>query len=361
MTPIWTLPSWPQFSCDSAELEPLLVQVAELLGRVKGLHAGLLPKERERIILMEITQEALHSFSIEGVKLNPDEIEASVVASLSAGNRAGVSRRSDAIVQIMIEARDPAIKLDQNRLFKWHRLLFQGTEQEEVGRWRSFDLNIVKTARADHEKILYAAPPPDRLDKDMTDWFAALKQPWLRSTPIHAALMHLWFESIHPFSDGNGRIGRTIIEHIFARSGALPFSLSRQIEADKKAYYAALQAGRGVRDGSINATPFIRWFLETMIKAADRGLDEARFLIQSNQFFLTYTTLRLRQEAVLRRLFQEGAERVAMGLSAKTYGKIAKTSPATTTRDLNGMVAAGALIKSDQGGRSTRYFLSLPQ
>lgn len=361
MTPIWTLPSWPHFSYDSAELEPLLVHVAELLGRVKGLHAGLSPKEHERIILMEITQEALHSFSIEGVRLNPDEIEASVVASLSARNRAGVSRRSDAVVQIMIEARDPAIELDQNRLFNWHRLLFQGTEQEETGQWRSFDLNIVKSARADREEILYAAPPPDRLDKDMADWFAALGQPSNRSTPIHAALMHLWFESIHPFSDGNGRIGRTIIEHVFARSGALPFSLSRQIEADKKAYYAALQAGRGVRDGSINATPFVKWFLGTMIKAADRGLDEARFLIQRNQYFLTHTKLRPRQEAVLRRLFQEGTERVALGLSAKTYGKIAKTSPATTTRDLNEMIAADALIKSDQGGRSTRYFLNLPQ
>jgi len=98
-----------------------------------------------------------------------------------------------------------------------------------------------------------------------------------------------------------------------------------------------------------------------MIKAADRGLDEARFLIQRNQFFLNHTTLRPRQEVVLRRLFQEGAKQVTLGLSAKTYGKIAKTSPATSTRDLNEMVAVGALIKSDQRGRSTRYFLSLPQ
>ncbi len=173
--------------------------------------------------------------------------------------------------------------------------------------------------------------------------------------------MHLWFESIYPFSDGNGRIGRTIIEHIFARSGALPFRLSHQVEADKKAYYTALQAGREVRDRSINATPFIKWFLETMVKVADRGLDEARFLIQRNQFFLIPMRLHPRQEAALRRLFQEGAKRVALGLSAKTYGKIAKTSPATTTRDLNEMVAVGALIQSDQGGRSTRYFLNLPQ
>jgi Fic family protein len=361
MTQIWTLPSWPQFHYETAELEPLLVEVAELLGRVKGLHAGLSPKERERIILMEITQEALHSFSIEGIRLDPNEIEASVVASLSARNRAGVSRRSDAVVQIMIEARDPLIELDQKRLFSWHQLLFQGTEQEEVGQWRSFDLNIVKSARADREEILYTAPPPDKLEIDMTNWFDGLERPVVRSTPIHAALMHLWFESIHPFSDGNGRIGRTIIEHIFARSGALPFSLSRQIEADKKAYYAALQAGRAVQDGKICATPFVRWFLETMIKAAERGLDEAKFLIQRNQFFMTHTSLRPRQEAVLRRLFQEGAERIAIGLSAKAYGKIAKTSPATTTRDLNEMVQKGVLNRNEQGGRSTWYSLNLAE
>lgn len=359
MTEIWTLTSWPQHTYDSAELEPLLEQVATLLGQVKGMHSGLSVEERERISLMEITQEALHSFSIEGVRLDSGDIEASVVASLAARNRAGVDKRSDAVVQIMLEARDSSIRLDETRLLNWHQLLFQGTEQEEVGQWRSFDLNIVKSARMDREEVLYKAPPPEQLRQDMADWLLALENPLRRSIPIHAALMHLWFESIHPFSDGNGRIGRSIIEYVFARSSALPFSLSRQIETDKRAYYTALQAGRGVVDGKIDATPFIKWFLETMIKAANRGLDEAKFLIQRNQFFHIHSKLHPRQEIVLRRLFIEGVERVALGLSAKTYSKIAKTSPATTTRDLNAMVILGALVKSEQGGRSTRYFLNL--
>lgn len=358
MNHIWQSPDWPQFAYDNIAVEPLLLEITEHLGEVRGLHAGLSGTEREEIILRELTREAVHSFGIEGVTLNPAEVEASVVASLAHRNLAGASRRSDDVAQIMLEARDPATVLNAERLHHWHKLLFKNAEVEEMGQWRSFEMVIVKSARTDREEILYTAVPPERVAREMAMFFRWLGQGGF-PVPIKAALAHLWFESIHPYSDGNGRIGRAIVEQIFAQTNALPFSLSRQIEADKKAYYAALQAGRAQGDECIDGSAFVEWFLETLLKAVQSAADEARFLTRRNQFFLTHGEgLSERQAIVLRRLFAEGAARVSEGISGRSYGKIAGVSAATATRDLAALAGQGVLVRSDEGGRSTRYFLA---
>lgn len=359
MTHIWQSPDWPRFEYNHAAAESSLLALTEQLGEVRGLHSGLSATEREEIILREITREAVHSFGIEGVKLNPAEVEASVVASIAHRNLDRASRRSDDVASMMLEARDPDVMLDADRLHHWHRLLFNRAEIEEMGQWRSFEIVIVKSATAGKEEILYTAVPPERVAQEMAVFLAWLGQGGL-PVPIKAALAHLWFESIHPYSDGNGRIGRAIVEHIFAQTNALPFSLSRQIEADKKAYYAALQAGRLQGDGHINASAFVQWFLETLLRGVKNCADEARFLTQRNLFFLTHgESLSARQEGVLRRLFAEGQRRVAEGVSARSYGKIAGVSSATATRDLATMSEQGVLVRSDEGGRSTRYYLNL--
>ena len=144
-------------------------------------------------------------------------------------------------------------------------MLFFGIEVEDLGRWRQFDIDIVRSAAAGLNDILYKAPPPDRVDAEMSAFIDWLNDKPEMPAPIIAAIAHLWFESIHPFSDGNGRVGRAVIEYVFAnRSRALPFSLSRQIEKDKKAYYNALQDGRKAGKGAIDATAFVVWFLTTL-------------------------------------------------------------------------------------------------
>ncbi|GHA61826.1 cell division protein Fic [Amylibacter ulvae] len=356
MTEIWESPYWPNFGVDNNVVEPYLARLSHGLGRVHGVHAGLSPADREQILLREIAQEAVHSFGIEGVTLRAQDIQQSVIASMAGRNLDGATRRSDRVAQMMLEARDPKTKLDEQTLCRWHHLLFAHTEAEDLGRWRQSEMVIVKSARADREEILYNAIPAASVGDAMKNWVAGANSHQGRSVPVFAALMHLWFESIHPFSDGNGRIGRAIVENIFAKTDALPFSMSRQIESDKTGYYAALQAGRVLGEGQIDATAFVVWFLQCLETAAERGLQEALFLTHRNQFFARFVAqMNDRQIQVLQNLFGQGPTRVDLGISNKSYVKIAKTSVATATRDLNELVKIGALNKSGAGGRSTVY------
>ena len=354
---IWQSPAWPNFTHDPARTESLLAAFSGRLGAIRGLHAALSAGERRDTFLRAITQEAVASFAIEGATLPPSAIEASVVASL-AHRQAEPQRRSDAIAELMLEAREGQGPLTAERLFHWHRLLFHGVEVEDKGAWRRFPMVIVRGATAGREEVLYTAPPPDRMAAMMDRFLAALAAD-TRPLPIRAAIAHLWFESIHPFSDGNGRLGRAIVEHIFAQDAALPFSLSRQIESDKRGYYAALQAGRQVSGAGIDATPFVVWFLERLGAGVEIAAADARFLVARNQYFLRFPDLPARAATVLRRLFHEGAERVAQGISAAPYARIARVSPATATRDLSELEAMGALRRGHAGGRSTRYHLTL--
>lgn len=356
MAQIWQSEFWPRFGYDRAATEPYLAAAAEAIGEVSGMIAGLDAQAQEDLLLLQIVQEAMASFGIEGVALDASEIEASVVASLKHRNRAAVSRRSDAVAELMLAARSAELPLDAGRICAWHRLLFTGMEIEDLGRWRSFEMEIVRSAAAGSRDVLYTAPPPERVEAEMAQFLAWLEQDQGLPVAVKAALAHLWFESIHPFSDGNGRLGRALIEHVFARSKALPFSLSRQVERQKKAYYEALQAGRREGRGEIDATAFVVWFLQTLARAAEEARAEAGFILRRNQFFLRLAPqLAERQAEVLHVLFRQGPERVALGISAKSYRKIARVSAATATRDLRAMEAAGALRRRPAGGRSTAY------
>ena len=359
---IWTRDEWPDFRHDPDRTEAPLARFSARLGAVEGLQASLTPEERQEVFLRAVTGEALASFAIEDVTLAAAEIEASVVASLK--HRAGAAgegaprKRSDAIAELMLEARQGQGALTGERLCHWHELLFHGIEIEDKGRWRSFPMEIVRGVTGRREDVLYTAPPPEAVPSEMARFLEGLAAD-RRPVPIRAAIAHLWFESIHPFSDGNGRIGRALIEHVFAAGqGALPFSLSRQIEADKRGYYAALQAGRQVSGGSVDATPFVLWLLERLCDGVAEAEAEARFLVRRNAFFTRHPDLPERAERVLRRLFAEGPARLEQGLSAGPWGKIARVSPATATRDLTDLENRGILKRGPGGGRATRYYLT---
>ncbi len=361
MPMIWDSALWPRFVYDATRAAPALARAQEALGEVRGLAEGLDPEALEQFSLRQIVAEAVASFGIEGVSLNRDEIEASVIASLRHRDRHALSgRRPDGIAALMLAAREADGPLTAAMLQDWHRLLFAGVEIEDRGRWRSFALEIVRSASAGPGEVLYTAPPPERLAAEMAVFLDWLARPIEMPLPVTAAIAHLWFESIHPFSDGNGRIGRALIEHVFAQSRALPFSLSRQIERDKRGYYAALQAARRPGQGGIEATPFVIWFLDTLAGAAETARAEAMFLLRRNGFFLRHgAALSPRQRKALEVLFAQGPARLEEGLSARSYRKITGASSATATRDLAELERIGAVERSGAGGRSVSYLLVL--
>ncbi len=359
MNEIWTTPAWPNFTYDPAQTEGLLSQFSESLGEVKGLHAGLTDAERDEIILRSFTNEAVSSFAIEGVDLDPSAVQQSLIRSMASRRLTDNDRRADDVVDMMQDARDASRPLDQDRLCHWHRLLFQKAEIEDLGKWRSFEMVIAKSNVAGQDDVLYTPVPAIEVPVEMADFLDWLNAPSGIPNPIRAAIAHIWFESIHPFSDGNGRIGRALIEYVFASGTALPFSLSQQINREKQAYYDALQAGRQAGRVVIDATPFVVWFLGALIRGLRNGQDEARFLVRRNQFFLRAAgKLSQRQENVLRKLFAQGPQRLSEGLSARSYAKMAGVASATATRDLSNLADKGVLSRSESGGRSARYLFA---
>jgi Fic family protein len=358
MADVWQSIHWPRFMHDPQRTETALAAFYRRLGRVSGLQEALSPDEQRAAFLRALTGEAVASFAIEGDTLSAPEVEASLAAALAYHN-AEPQHRSDAVAELMLEARVGQWALTADRLHRWHALLFHSVELEEKARWRSDEMVIVKSAKGGKEEVLYTAPPPEQVASDMEALLDWLNHEQALPTPIQAALAHLWFESIHPYSDGNGMIGRAIVAHVFAREVATPMPLSRQIEADRRGYYGALQAGRQVSRTGIDGTEFALWFLDRLTIGLAEDEADAQFLVLRNRFFLRFSALSPRAEHVLRQLFAEGPDRVAQGLSAGPYAEMTGVSAATATRDLTELEAKGALVRGQERGRSTRYLLAL--
>ncbi|SMO97586.1 Fic family protein [Paracoccus laeviglucosivorans] len=357
---IWQSSAWPNFWYDAQEVASDLASASQAIGEITGMQAGLSASEREELQLRRIVQEALGSFGIEGVTLDRTQLEVSVVASLLHRERNAFDRRSDAIATLLLRARDHHDPVSAETLCEWHRLLFFRMEVDDPGRWRQSDIEIVRSAVAGTHEVLFKAPPPERLNQEMSRLLAWMATEHVMPVSIKAAIAHLWFETIHPFADGNGRIGRALIDNVFAQQNALPFSLSRQIEMEKRAYYEALQAGRHEDGDRIDATAFVTWFLQCLCRAAQVARQEAQFLLARNAFFIRHSAaMSQRQEAVMRKIFEAGPKRVAEGISARSYARISGASGPTATRDLNALVAIGVLSRSEAGGRSTAYTIRL--
>ena len=363
---IWQSPAWPNLACDGGEIASLLERIGAKAGELRGLRIGLSDADRALILADELGCEAAASYAIEGEILDPISISASVAASLNAQNRIKVAGGHEPIAELMLDAQTNAAPIDAARLHGWHRLMFEGTRRiTRIGAWRNTEMQVISGAIG-KQRVEFEAPPPERLPGEMEAFFR-----WLAATEdmpaaVKAALAHLRFETIHPYEDGNGRIGRAIAEQILAASdafGGAPFSLSRAILARRNAYYDALkchQAAPADDDtGPIDVTGFVRWFLETMDFALDQAAANARLLTARNRFFERWRgQLSARQEAVLRRLFSEGRERLDQGISTKPYARIAKISPVTAARDLADLAAKGVIRKGEAGGRSTRYSIA---
>lgn len=363
---IWRHPHWPTLHYEASALERLLSDVAGQVGQLAGVRAGLSAEDQRATLVGELSEETISSFAIEGEAVDPNAIRQNLVASLEHRDRALATGGYRNLAAMMLDAREISRPMTVRRLNGWHRSMFAG--MSDIGRLRRDEMHIVTIRRYEVREVHFEAPPPDRLRREMdalVAWIARTRpggpDAARHATAARAAIAHLHFETIHPYQDGNGRLGRALADFVMAQDplfAAAPFSLSRVIQDERAAYYEALQSAQAMPEesGPIDVTPFVQWFAEAMLRAVKRATAEVRHLQDRNAFFRTFgDVLNERQEKALRHLFEEGPERLAQGLSRRPYQRVTGAPSATASRDLADLVAKEALLASEKGGRSTAF------
>ncbi len=320
------------------------------------------------------TGEAVATAAIEGEKLDLQAVRSSVVRRLGIeGEPEGrVSRNVEGLVDVMQDAtRDYAVPLDDERLTRWQSALFpsgtSGLHRIAVGRYRDHDdpMQIV-SGPVGRVRVHYEAPPSKEVPAHMKrfiEWWEASRPDKAATVSIdgliRAAIAHLWFETIHPFEDGNGRVGRALIDMALAQDSRSPhrfYSLSRQLMSQREGYYDALN---GAQHGTLDVTPWVEFFLQQFRAAAARSLAVIEGATSRSRFWAKHAGAPIndRQRKVLQRLLDAGPEGFEGGMSAEKYSGITGASKATATRDLRQLLEAGLLKETGQG-RGTRYWLN---
>ncbi len=362
----WQQPDWPHFTWDPDRLalaeQQFLLGGGILLGTVR--HLG--DDERNQLTVEAMSTEALMTSEIEGEILDRASVQSSIQKQLGlfADNRR-VAPREQAAAEMMVGLyRSFSDPLSEEMIFGWHRMLMSGRDINDVGRYRTgVEPTQVVSGATGAPKIHFEAPPSERVPDDMAgfiNWFQRTAPGGTAPLPAltRAGTAHLYFESIHPFEDGNGRIGRAIAEKSLAQSLGRPtlIVLAATILSRRASYYKALEAASKQNE----ITHWLAWFAGTTIEAQHRTLALIEFLLGKTKLFDRLKgQLNERQQKALLRMFKEGPEGFKGGLSAGKYSAITGASPATATRDLADLTEKGALVRTGEL-RHARYSLSLP-
>ena len=363
----WERADWPNFAWDQARLakaeQQFLLSGGVLVGTVKHLSEA----DREQLTVEAMSTEAVTTSEIEGEILDRASVQSSICKQLGlTSDQRRVRPAEHGIAEMMVDLyRSFSETLSKEMLFRWHEMIVSGRRDlKDVGRFRTGTEPMqVVSGRIDAPRIYFEAPPASRVISEMKqflEWFARTgkdgQQPL--SALTRAAIAHLYFESVHPFEDGNGRIGRAIAEKSLAESLGQPMliTLAATILLRRKAYYEALEAAN--KNNEI--TNWVAWFAGITIEAQRRTIALVEFLIDKTKLLDRLKgELNERQTKVLLRMFREGPEGFKGDLSAGKYMTIAGSSPATTTRDLSDLVSKGALTR-DGELRHARYGLNVP-
>lgn len=333
----------------------------DLLGRMQNLGLGL----REQATLQVLTEDVVKTSEIEGQHLNPDTVRSSIARRLGVdiGALAPADRHVDGVVDMVLDATtNHHLPLTPERLFGWHAALFptgySGMVQIRAGSWRDDSTGPMQVVSGPvgRQKVHFEAPPARLLNAEMSGflrWFNADQQD---DSLLKAGLAHLWFVTIHPFDDGNGRIARAVGDMALARTDRSPqrfYSLSAQIQRERKDYYDMLER---TQRGSLDVTDWLEWFLACLLRAM-QGAEVAlsAVLIKAN-FWQKWagTPMNERQIKLLNRLL-DGLEGK---LTSSKWAAIAKCSPDTALRDITALMALGVVQRAPGGGRSTAYALA---
>lgn len=363
----WEQPNWPKFEYNLQEIEDALFAFAEQTGHLSGVLKAMPEDTRIEAIIDTMVAEAIKTSEIEGEYLSRQDVASSIRNHLGLDTAAKPvkDKKAAGAGELMVNVRNSYdAPLTEEMLFTWHEMLLSQSRNISIGAWRHHEapMQVISGAYG-KEKIHFEAPPSSVVPKEMGQfikWFndtAPNGKKEIKKAPVRAAIAHLYFESIHPFEDGNGRIGRAIAEKALSQTIGRPvlLSLSRTIEADKKAYYLALEKAQ--RSNEI--TKWIIYFVDAVIKAQTQATQLIDFILKKASFFDRFKEhLNERQLKVIRKMLDAGVDGFEGGMTAKKYIAITKVSKATATRDLQALLEIGALITMG-GGRSTHYALNI--
>jgi Fic family protein len=356
---------WPYFTWTSSAIEKALSEARNLQGRLVGKMESIGFELRNEALLETLTLDVVKSSEIEGEILNPEQVRSSIAQRLGI-EYAGIAasdRNVDGMVEMMIDATHNCFTpLTTERLFDWHAALFptgrSGIYKITVADWRKDTTGpmLVVSGSAGREKVHYQAPEAGQVEDEMRrfiDWFNNEDDIDL---VIKSAIAHLWFVSIHPFQDGNGRIARALTDMLLAQSDKITqrfYSMSAQIRKERNRYYELLEE---TQKGDLNITKWIKWFLDCLANSlvfADQTLTN---VMDKGSFWTKHASLIIneRQQKLINRLL-DGFEGK---LTSSKWSKIAKCSKDTAIRDINDLINKNILLKEKAGGRSTNYILN---
>ena len=358
---------WPKFIWGFKGLAPLLSGVRLRQGLVLGKMRGYGFASQWTATLKVLTEETIQSSAIEGVVLDPESVRSSIAKKLGldvAGLKEHKDRSIEGVVEMMLDATQRFNEpLTKKRLFAWHAHLFPGVrttaDKFRVGAWRDDSQGPMQVVSGPigRPRVHFVAPAATRLEAEMgrfLKWFESNEQ---EDPLLKAAIAHLWFVTIHPFEDGNGRIGRAIAEMCLARSDDSAqrfYSMSSQILEERKNYYEVLER---TQSGSLNITEWLIWFLECLDRAIEQSNRITSSALEKESFWLNLkkknVSLNARQKIVLNRLFRGFEGR----LTREKWMKLTKASSRTALRDIGELIDIGVLEQEEAGGRSTSYRL----
>ncbi len=356
---------WPNFRWDNARISSRLVDIRHRQGRLIGRMEGLGFQLRVEAVLHTLTEDVLKSSEIEGEKLDRDQVRSSIARrlGLDIGGLTRADRDVEGVVEMMLDATQRYDKpLTARRLYDWHAALFptgrSGMSKIRVGAWRddkSGPMQVV-SGPVGKERVHYEAPSASRLREEMKQFLEWFEKDNSIDLVLKAGVAHLWFVTIHPFDDGNGRIARAIADMVLARSEQSSqrfYSMSAQIRHERKTYYEILEA---TQKGDVDITRWLEWFLDCLGRAFVRAETILATVLNKARFWdrFTATEFNERQRTMLNRLL-DGFEGK---LSSSKWAKLMKCSHDTALRDIEDLIRKRVLVKDAAGGRSTSYSLT---
>lgn len=352
--------NWPKFTWDTEQISKSLGAVRHRQGKILGQMQAIGFRIQEETILMALTMDITKSSEIEGELLNKEQVRSSIAQRLGIeiAGTLKAERYIDGVVEMMLDATQNFDKpLDAERLFDWHSALFptgrSGMSKIKIGAWRE-DVMQVTSGPMGKETIHFEAPAADKVPNEMIVFLEWVANEESLDPVVKAGLAHLWFVTIHPFDDGNGRIARAVTDMLLARADKTTqrfYSMSAQIQAERNQYYDILE---NTQKGNLDITEWLIWFLDSLMHAMDQTDDTIAKTIVRAQFWEEHkeTLFNPRQQKILQLLLDDffGA------LNVSKYAKINKTSTDTALRDLQDLVKKDVLEQFG-GGRSTSYKL----